>query len=184
MRIPLLLLVTALSVSCSHSTPPAPATTPMTTAAPAASPAASPAAISPIQPNAAVQKEWDPALAALIGRATTMQAARVKLDPATKKWLPGPETNADALARRAATAVLTKTTDMKKKCMFEPGVALRLCDDKKDCAVVLVCYSCSDVAVQKNDGTLTDLLDFQPAKDELVAIAKAAFPNDAEIQKL
>ena len=181
MRIALVVLSVSVIASCTH-TPPA-ETTPVPGPTAAASAAASPASIAPIQPNAAVAKAWDPALVALIGRATTMQAARVKMNQATDAFTFGPEVPADALARRAATAILTTPTDKKKRCGFNPGVAFRLCDEKKDCATVMICFECGDLAVQ-NGAKYTGMLDFQDSRGEFAAIAKAALPGDPEIQKL
>lgn len=165
-------------VACSHTPP---ASTPTgATPVPSAAPA-----ISPIPPGAAVAKEWDPALAALVGRATTMRVSRVAMNPSTDAVTFGPDVEANALARRAASAILTKTTDKRKRCGFTPGVAVRLCDEKNDCATILVCFQCDDIAVMRpTGGTFTGILDFHDARAEFVAIAKEALPNDAEIQKL
>ena len=154
----LLLVTFAFVASCSHTT---------ATGSP------------PVEPNAPVAKAWEDS-AAIIGRATRLHVARVS---SSYPFVIGPEVSADGLTRKAAEALLTRSAFLPKLCAFQPGVALRFCDDQERCARVLLCFSCNDAALdtgQMPKGTL----DFTAAREDLASIAKQALPDDPEIQKL
>jgi hypothetical protein len=173
MRSRLLLPVVLFVSSCGHRAPADPATASPTATASRGT-TASDAARSALGSEAVD----------LLARATTMRVARVKAVPGSETWKYEGDVAADADTRTAAEAILQRTKRNPKKCGFNPGIALRLCDEAKACATVLVCFECGDLAVVQPDGKLSRQLDFAESRDVFAAIGRAAFPGDASMQKL
>jgi hypothetical protein len=69
---------------------------------------------------------------------------------------------------------------MGKGCIPQPGVLFRF-SRGADTVDVLVCYDCAMLAMGKH-GEKPKWEDFDPAYNKLLAIAKAVFPQDTEIQ--
>ncbi len=72
----------------------------------------------------------------------------------------------------------------QKTCIFVPSVAFRLRsgDEYTD---VIVCYSCRQLVVESTKGQLKlPSVNFDPGYERLKEIAKEAFPDDPEIQRL
>lgn len=97
----------------------------------------------------------------------------------------GPVPVDDAAARRIA-AVLTDdgTYDWEraKACEFSPGVVVRYTKGANT-TDVLFCFNCEEIGVFRNDRSV-GYEDFDNARDELAAVMKLLFPDDAAIQSL
>jgi len=72
--------------------------------------------------------------------------------------------------------------DRRNECEPMPGVAIRfVCEDQpRD---VMICLEC-DVIYVMREGKSGGAVEFQPAHDRFVKLAKELFPNDPLIQKL
>ena len=72
--------------------------------------------------------------------------------------------------------------DLRKKCEFMPGVALRFTSAGSP-TEVLFCFSCDELMVVR-DGKKVGYEDFDPARGRLLTIVKRLFPEDEKIQQL
>ncbi len=83
----------------------------------------------------------------------------------------------------------TYSFDSAKGCIFQPGIVFRVHGGEGQGTVdVIVCFDCTELRVitRDADGKTVKTVgeDFDNARPALVALAKAAFPDDAEIQAL
>ncbi|MES2794301.1 MAG: hypothetical protein V4719_32100 [Planctomycetota bacterium] len=99
----------------------------------------------------------------------------------------GREQGADFARRLSKVLLSSGVTQNQKKCGLEPGVAYRLWNGNR-AVEVLICFKCdvlwphvmgSNVASPHREWQ-----DFDSVRAELLALAKEAFPQDAEIQEL
>ena len=97
----------------------------------------------------------------------------------------GAELGPEFIARLANVLRRWGVSKGSKKCTFEPGVAFRVWygDRALD---VLLCFECDELwtHVVADTGTSDDVLDFAPARADLVTLVKEAFPDNAKIQAL
>lgn len=99
----------------------------------------------------------------------------------------GKEQGANYAARLSKVLRSGGVTQNRKKCGLQPGVAYRLWNDDR-AVEVLVCFKCDvlwpHVVGSSDKDTHYEWQDFDPVRGKLVALAKEAFPDDAEIQSL
>lgn len=72
--------------------------------------------------------------------------------------------------------------DEPHKCEFEPGIHLWFDGGVRPVEVVL-CFTCRDAKLQV-PGAQNEMVSFESVDPALVAIARALFPDDPEIQAL
>jgi hypothetical protein len=96
----------------------------------------------------------------------------------------GPIALNENLSRKTVSLLLDATAyrDRKNECEPEPGVGLRFTHDN-DTWEVLVCLEC-DVIMAKHNDQRGEVIEFEPAHQRFIGVAKEIFPEDAEIQKL
>lgn len=156
------------------------------------------------QPDA---PEVTPRVAALLGGtttadlllraddATTVQAYRIDgMSQMTKSdgpkihgftILSGPVDVPPAAFARVADVLQSDGTylwDVAKACEFVPGVALRYRRGETT-GDVLICFSCDEIEIRDGAGHRGHE-DVDPRRADLVAVAKALFPDDPKIQAL
>ncbi len=99
----------------------------------------------------------------------------------------GKELGADFAARLSKVLRGGGVTRNQKKCGLEPGVAYRLWSGDR-AVEVLVCFNCDvlwpHVVGSQAAAPHHEWQDFDPARAELLALTKEAFPDDAEVQGL
>lgn len=101
----------------------------------------------------------------------------------------GKDQDAKFAARVAGVALNEKTYewDAAKGCIFRPGVAFRVWKGEES-VVFVICFSCDQMAIvtlDKGGKALTKAhAEVDPGRAALVKLAKAALPDDKEIQKL
>ncbi len=101
----------------------------------------------------------------------------------------GKEQDAKFAAKVAAVVLNEKSYvwDAAKGCIFQPGVAFRVWKGDES-VVVVICFSCDQVQIitADKDGKLSKPVwgETDPSRAALVKLAKAALPDDKEIQKL
>ncbi|MGH7201402.1 MAG: hypothetical protein ACREJB_12405, partial [Planctomycetaceae bacterium] len=95
-----------------------------------------------------------------------------------------------ALAGRLAAILLDESTylfDQRKRCAFEPGVALRLRSGGRT-LTVLLCFRCHELMVIAQDEQGREMHraveDFDAAAPELAALVQPLFPDDEALQEL
>jgi hypothetical protein len=71
---------------------------------------------------------------------------------------------------------------LMKNCIFQPGVVFRLSNDEGK-ATLIICFNCDQMRTTPTMELPTEI-DFDPGREQFVALAKAAFPNDKVIQGL
>ena len=75
-----------------------------------------------------------------------------------------------------------------KGCILRPGVAVRVTGERNDVLNLVLCYECQTLIVAIRDAAGKELHKsgglFDPAEAALVELAKAAFPDDKDIQAL
>lgn len=69
-----------------------------------------------------------------------------------------------------------------KACIFDPGVVFRLSNDKSS-ATLIICFNCNWLKTSPGRGSYSEI-DIDPGRQQFIALAKEAFPNDKEIQEL
>ena len=95
----------------------------------------------------------------------------------------------EAFARSIATVLLDEKSypDFAKGCIIEPGVVFRLWKGEESVDLIL-CFECTILKVITRDAQGHPVQqasrDFDPARPALIKLARAAFPNDPEIQAL
>ena len=95
----------------------------------------------------------------------------------------GPDLTADQV-RELQSLIFDATNyefDSAKGCEFMPGVVFRF-EKGSDLVDVLLCFSCDEWAFLRNGNWKIE--DNDRARSRLLALAKAAFPDDAVLAKL
>jgi hypothetical protein len=101
----------------------------------------------------------------------------------------GPEQDAKFAAKLASVALNEKTYawDTAKGCSFEPGVAFRVWKGEES-VVIVICFQCDQVQITTLDKTgkagKPVYGESDPGRAALVRLAKAALPDDKDIQAL
>ncbi len=99
----------------------------------------------------------------------------------------GKEQGADFAARLAKVLKSDGVTPNRKKCGLQPGVGYRIWNGKLS-VEVLICFKCDvlwpHVVGSSDAAPHREWQDFDPARADLLALTKEAFPDDAEIQAL
>jgi hypothetical protein len=75
--------------------------------------------------------------------------------------------------------------DRAKACLPDYGVLLTF-SNQQSAVQIAICFACQQIGVFDNNSAapLNTIRDFDPIYTQLVAVAKAIFPNDSEIQAL
>jgi hypothetical protein len=135
---------------------------------------------------------------ALLKGATKVEVFRVDSDKpgATDKAVAGYRITAvgkdrDATFAKAvwevATSKDTYEFNAAKGCIFRPGVAFRVWKGEESVAFV-ICFACDQMAIVTLDkdgkAVATAHAETDPGRAALLKLAKTAFPDDKEIQKL
>jgi hypothetical protein len=115
------------------------------------------------------------------------QDAYIGLWPIDKR---GPTMNRD-YAQRVAAFLLDRSNFLEhrspgdtKRCIFDPGVIIRL-RSGKDTIDVVICFKCAQLSVDSTQSRLwVPSADFDPGYAKLAALAKEAFPHDKAIVAL
>ena len=97
----------------------------------------------------------------------------------------GPLTADAAAAKLVADVLLDEKSyyhGPPKACLPMPGVMLRFIDSNR-IVKILLCFECRMVMVRGPGGSESGG-DFDPGAPALIAAVKAAFPKDADVQKL
>jgi hypothetical protein len=156
-----------------------------------------PAADAP-KPSEKVKKLFGEKALTVLDGATKVEVFRVDSDKPGEKdktvagyriTAPGKDQD-EKFAAKIAAAVLDEKNyewEAAKGCIFRPGVAFRVWKGEESVAFV-ICFSCDqmDIATLGKDGTKvkSGFAETDPGRAALVKLAKAAFPDDKEIQKL
>lgn len=73
--------------------------------------------------------------------------------------------------------------EVAKLCIFQPGVRFRFWKETESLQVD-ICFVCNEIAVQNRDSEETRIDDIDPIRRELIAFAREALPEDAELAAL
>ena len=151
------------------------------------------------KPTEKVKKRLGESVVGLLDGATKVEVFRVESvtdDKKPEKSLLGYRVLAtgkdqdEKFAANVAAVVLNEKTyewDSAKGCIFRPGVAFRVWKGDES-VVVVICFSCDqiEVATLGKDGKVGKkaFADVDPGRAKLVRLAKAALPDDKDIQGL
>lgn len=151
--------------------------------------------------SAKVKKHFGENAVQILAGATKVEVFRVESKPGAK---PGPDDKTVAgfritatgkeqdakFAAKVASVVLNEKSyiwDAAKGCIFQPGVAFRVWKGDES-VIIVICFSCDQVQVltADKDGKLGKPVwgESDPGRPGLVKLAKAALPDDKDIQKL
>ena len=130
-----------------------------------------------------------PTAVSILEQPTKIEAWRIHAKPGGPEKSDPPKPVDLAIARDLAPVLLAESTysfNSAKGCKFTPGMGVRVWRDAKAVDVIF-CFSCNELKLVSPDPVAKGYYrteDFDNARQKLVAIAKRALPDDAEIQAL